>query len=143
MLENPDLKAFAEWHHTENAPTFTKGRVCVMGDAAHCMTPWQGSGAGQAIEDAMVLETLFKEVRSPAQIGAAIKAYDQVRRPRTQQIVESSCGTGLIMCGKGQDTGLDLDRIREALPKRWTFIHEHDQKEHKREAIVIMMKDIP
>lgn len=58
MLENPDLKAFAEWHHDVDAPTYAKHRVCIMGDAAHCMTPWQGSGAGQDIEDAMILETL-------------------------------------------------------------------------------------
>lgn len=51
MLQNPDLKAFAQHHHATNAPTYVKDRVCIMGDAAHCMTPWQGSGASQAIED--------------------------------------------------------------------------------------------
>ncbi|KAF2194151.1 FAD/NAD(P)-binding domain-containing protein [Zopfia rhizophila CBS 207.26] len=138
MLENADLKAFAEWHHKENAPTYAKGHVCIMGDAAHCMTPWQGSGAGQAIEDAMILETLLKEVRDPSQLTAAFKAYDQVRRPRTQRIIKSSHGTGMIMCGRGPDTGLDMDKIREALPKRWVFIHTQDQKEHKRESLAAL-----
>ena len=32
------------------APTFFKGRVGLMGDAAHASTPYQGAGAGQAIE---------------------------------------------------------------------------------------------
>jgi salicylate hydroxylase len=51
MLENPELKAYAHNHHAVDAPTYAKGAVCIMGDAAHCMTPWQGSGAGTAIED--------------------------------------------------------------------------------------------
>lgn len=61
-----------------------------MGDAAHCMTPWQGSGAGQAIKDAMILETLLKEVRNASQIEASFGEYDYVRRPRTQRNVESN-----------------------------------------------------
>jgi salicylate hydroxylase len=135
MLENPDLKAFAETHHKENAPTYAKGPVVLMGDAAHSMTPWQGSGAGQAIEDAMILQTLLGEVKDPKHLTAAFQAYDKVRRPRTQRIIESSHGTGVILCGRGADTGLDIDKIREALPKRWSFIYGIDLKEHKREAL--------
>lgn len=44
------------------------------------------------------------------------------------------------MCGKGQETGLYIDKIGEALPKRWTFIYGQDQKEHKREVLRIMME---
>lgn len=141
MLENPDLKAYAEWHHKDDAPTYSKGNVCIMGDAAHCTTPWQGSGAGQAIEDAMVLEALLKEVKSPNELTAAFKAYDQVRRPRTQRVIESSHGTGIIMCGRGKHVGLDINKIREALPGRWAFIHGQDQKEHK-EAAVAAFKEM-
>jgi salicylate hydroxylase len=42
------------------------------------MTPWQGSGAGQAIEDAMILETLLKQAKSSIQLLAALNAYDHV-----------------------------------------------------------------
>ncbi|KAL1671590.1 hypothetical protein EV122DRAFT_256412, partial [Schizophyllum commune] len=31
-------------------PTFVHGRTALLGDAAHSMTPFQGSGAGQAVE---------------------------------------------------------------------------------------------
>ncbi|PSN69351.1 salicylate hydroxylase [Corynespora cassiicola Philippines] len=135
MLENPDLKAYAEWHHEVDAPTYSKGHVCLMGDAAHSMTPWQGSGAGQAMEDAMILETLLGEVKDPSQIVPAFKAYDQTRRPRTQRIIKSSHGTGVIMCGRNAETGLDMDKIRNVLSERWKFIHGQNQKEHKKEAL--------
>jgi len=89
-----------------------------MGDAAHAMTPRMGSGAGQAIEDAMVLETLLAVATSPQQITAAFQAYDEVRRPRSQRIVESSTVTGRIECGRGLGVGLDLAKLREALSTR-------------------------
>lgn len=41
------------------APTYVKGRVAIMGDAAHATTPYQGQGAAQAIEDALVLGTVL------------------------------------------------------------------------------------
>ncbi|KAF2656265.1 FAD/NAD(P)-binding domain-containing protein [Lophiostoma macrostomum CBS 122681] len=129
------LKAYAQSHHFVDAPTYAKGHACIMGDAAHCMTPWQGSGAGMAIEDAMILETLLREVTDPAEIPAAFRAYDEVRRPRTQRVVHSSYGTGLILSGRGSDTRLDKDKISQALPPRWGFIYEFDMKEHKRDAL--------
>jgi len=40
---------------------WAKGRVCLIGDAAHSMTPNMGQGGGQAVEDAYVLAKLFKK----------------------------------------------------------------------------------
>ncbi|KAG6901681.1 hypothetical protein C0995_009236 [Termitomyces sp. Mi166 len=37
-------------HTIKPLPSFVSGNVAVLGDAAHAMTPHQGSGAGQAIE---------------------------------------------------------------------------------------------
>lgn len=36
----------------------------------------------------MILRTLFASIRMPEQLDAALRAYDDVRRPRTQRIVE-------------------------------------------------------
>jgi salicylate hydroxylase len=45
MLQNPDLKAFAEWYHKTDAPTDVNGPVAIIGNVAHAMILWQGSGA--------------------------------------------------------------------------------------------------
>ena len=135
LLGNSELRAFPQWHHEKDVPTYANGRVCMMGDAAHTMTPWQGSGAGQAIEDAMILDTLLKEVKEPCQLDAAFKAYDAVRRPRSQRVVASSKITGRIMCGREPRIGLDPQKIREALALRWGFIMSLDMKDHKTEAL--------
>ncbi|KAL4246567.1 FAD/NAD(P)-binding domain superfamily protein [Abortiporus biennis] len=46
-------------HESKTLPFWTRGRVVLLGDAAHSMTPHQGAGAGQAIEDAYVLSSLL------------------------------------------------------------------------------------
>ena len=63
--------------------SYVKGRVAVLGDAAHAMTPNLGQGAGQAIEDAVVLGEVCA---GATELSTALEAYDKHRRPRTQRI---------------------------------------------------------
>lgn len=109
--------------------------MCVVGDAAHATSPWQGAGAGQAFEDAVILEVLFRNVQSRRDIEAVFKAFDAVRRPRGQQVIDSSRGTGKILTGSDEGVGLDPDKMRAALGPRWAFIMSLDLNEHKKEAL--------
>lgn len=133
-LDQADPYGYSQWDH-KSTPTYANGHVCVIGDAAHATTPWQGSGASMAIEDAMVLGALFGKVTSSKDIPAAFKAYDIVRRPRCQRIIDSSRETGLIFCGRHKDIGLDPDKLRESIGSRWNFIFSLDMQAHKEEAI--------
>lgn len=83
----------------------------------------------------MILGALFGSVKSLDDIDAAFKAYDVVRRPRCQQVIDSSRGTGAICCGQNEEVGLDLDELRVALATRWTFISNLDQTKHKQDAL--------
>lgn len=58
---------------------WTVGRVTMMGDAAHPMTPFLGQGACLAIEDAMVLGRAFAESDS---IDEALRRYEAARKTR-------------------------------------------------------------
>ena len=133
--------AYSEWEHTD-APTYVKGRVCVIGDAAHAMTSWQASGASQALEDAAVLSSLFSKVQTPEDIGAAFGAYDAVRRPRTQRIVQSSSATGRVMTGLDAEIDTDPDKMKEGLMKRWEYIDNIDIVEHQEEAVRILRESL-
>ena len=124
---------FAQYEHT-NAPTYVKGRVCIAGDAAHAMTPWQGSGAATALEDAVILGELFEQIRSPDEVEQVLKTYDAVRRPRSQRIAESSRQTGRILTGIADDVGLDPVKMHDALADRWGFIHDFDLDGHVESA---------
>ena len=62
-------------------PSYTRGRVVLLGDAAHAMTPNLGQGAGQALQDAIVLAAECADARD---LTTALSRYDQNRRPPTQ-----------------------------------------------------------
>ena len=86
----------------------------------------------------MILRTLLASIKTPEQLNGALRAYDEVRRPRTQRIVDSSRVSGLIMSGRGDGVGLEVEKMREALAERWGFIHDFDMKRHKEDALAIL-----
>jgi salicylate hydroxylase len=52
------------WHHV-SITTYYHGNICLLGDSAHATTPHQGAGAGQCLEDALILSRLLGLVDSP------------------------------------------------------------------------------
>lgn len=90
----PDPPFFASHHHAIQPDSFFKGRICLIGDAAHSMPPHQGAGSGQAMEDAYVVAEVLGAVplhnATQRDIEAALKGYEDVRRPRSQKVLETS-----------------------------------------------------
>lgn len=123
LIEKPDVWALFE--HPP-APTYTKGRLCLLGDAAHASTPHQGAGAGQAVEDALVISNLLGQICSAADIEKAFKAYDAVRRPRSQEVVRTSREAGDIYEFKNPELGFDFEKTRKELEVRMKWIWEED-----------------
>lgn len=68
----------------EPLPSWSFGRVTLLGDAAHPMYPVGSNGASQAILDAKCLAACLS---NGGPIEAALSAYDQERRPATSDIV--------------------------------------------------------
>ncbi|KAG6359573.1 hypothetical protein INS49_013094 [Diaporthe citri] len=134
LCDEAEQPAMYLWEHPP-ARTHVSGPVCIMGDAAHATTPWQGSGGGMTIEDALILSSVLGRATSQKEACMALRVYDEVRRPRTQRIVESSRGTGLILAGRGEGMGLDLKRLTGNVLSRWDFIIDFDNKKHRDEAL--------
>lgn len=98
------LKDFAGWHPNitrlfeqvqevyrwglfdrDPMPTWSKGRVTLLGDAAHPMLPFLSQGAAMAIEDAYVLAKSLAAVH-PENLAQALRLYEEERLPRTSRV---------------------------------------------------------
>ena len=77
-----DFRPLRRWH---------AGRVVLLGDAAHAMTPNLGQGGGQAIEDAYVLADQLGRRQA---LGSALARYECVRMPKVRWIVNTAWRIG-------------------------------------------------
>ncbi|MBB5117861.1 FAD-dependent oxidoreductase [Streptomyces eurocidicus] len=85
-------------HHDVNElrtplPSYTAGRIALLGDAAHAMTPNLGQGACQALEDAV---TLAAALGTEPTVEAALVRYDAERRPRSQAVARAARQAGTM-----------------------------------------------
>ncbi|KAK1996650.1 FAD dependent oxidoreductase [Colletotrichum falcatum] len=84
-------------------PTWRKGRMILIGDAAHPMLPHQGQGGAQAIEDGIALGVCFSKVTSVAEVPERLKLFEGIRRNRASAVT--------IFSNAAQD---EAGKIREA-----------------------------
>jgi salicylate hydroxylase len=69
----------------EPLATWSKGRLTLLGDAAHPMLPHLGQGANQSIEDGMALATILAQTDRD-EVPAALQAYERLRRERVAEV---------------------------------------------------------
>ncbi|MDF2958884.1 MAG: 2-polyprenyl-6-methoxyphenol hydroxylase [Paenibacillus sp.] len=108
------LREFAEWHQPveqileqtdeskmlrhliydiPSLPYWSKGRITLLGDAAHAMTPNLGQGACQAIEDSMILSESLQRENT---FSIALRRYEALRTPRVRKVVNLSYRMGRV-----------------------------------------------
>lgn len=68
-----------------------RGHIVLLGDAVHATTPHMASGAGMAVESALVLA---EELDRAASIEAGLEAYEARRYDRCRHVVETSIAVG-------------------------------------------------
>jgi len=89
----------------EPLPTWTKGRLTLLGDAAHPMLPHLGQGANQSIEDGMALATILAQA-DRARAPAALLAYERLRRERVAEVQLGARKHGLRVDSACDDLGV-------------------------------------
>lgn len=67
-----------------SVPTWHKGSMIIIGDAAHAVSPASGQGASMAIEDAVVLARCLRDLDDTHR---AFAAYERLRRERVERVV--------------------------------------------------------
>ena len=108
----------------EPLPVWTRGRLSLLGDAAHPMLPHLGQGANQSIEDGMALATILARAdRKTA--PAALLAYERLRRERVALVQRGARENGLRYDSSDADLGIRDPEItaHAAFRKR---LYDHD-----------------
>ncbi len=122
------LKSFSGWHHPiaelidrtdedqlviadvyDSIPNHLfRGRIALLGDAAHPMTPDLGQGACQSIEDGVVLAACLAKT---SDIDSALADFEKARLRRVRMMVQDSRRLGMIATADSEIAS----RVRNAL----------------------------
>lgn len=118
------------------APSFAKGRVAILGDAAHATSPHNGAGAGMGIEDAAVLSAILTSdaVSRPEDLAPALQAFDAARRDRGHWLVRASRQLGKIYDWQGE-FGSDMSKIEGQLKEMQKVLFNVDVKKMCDDAV--------
>ncbi|KAL4802419.1 hypothetical protein BDV18DRAFT_146709 [Aspergillus unguis] len=119
----------------DNPPsTYARGRVCLVGDAAHASTPYMGVGACTGVEDALVICTLLQSVQQRGLYGDdlkqglsdALQTYSAVRLDRGRWIHHHSRQMGQMYHWRYGPTGRDPQRMKQKLEENWGAVVSYD-----------------
>ena len=72
-------------------PTWHRGAICLIGDAAHAIGPHVGQGVSLAIEDALILTKCLRDL---PEVTTALATFERIRRQRVDPIAKQSRRTG-------------------------------------------------
>ena len=86
-------------YETTKATRWSAGRVAIVGDAAHAMSPTLGQGAGTAMMNALALAVAME--RAPG-VEAALAAWEAAERPLTEYTQDTSADTAKARRFSGQ-----------------------------------------
>ncbi len=94
LLQHVSTTFRSALYDREPLPNWTKGRLTLLGDAAHPMLPHLGQGANQSIEDGMALATILARADREV-VPQALRAYEKLRRERVADVQRGARQNGL------------------------------------------------
>ncbi|KAK8098428.1 salicylate hydroxylase [Apiospora kogelbergensis] len=122
------IKRWPLFHHIPLS-SWVRGRVVLIGDAAHPMLPFGGQGAAQGMEDGAALGVLLKsQSEDGVETESALSLFQTIRRNRVARIQILSSVRAGRESKVANKMGPYLD---ETVPKAPTSLHErfvHDSK---------------
>lgn len=132
LLSQIDSTFWWSLNDREPIDTWVRGRVVLMGDAAHPMLPHLGQGANQAIEDAFALRDCFIRRDEFSTISELFEEYQRLRMPRATRIQQEARTTGNRFDTRGEFADpqqRDSDITNLLAFRRWIF-DNHNETEH-------------
>jgi salicylate hydroxylase len=112
---------------------WSRGRVVLLGDAAHAMLPHHGQGANTTIEDAITLAELLA-VTASGEVDAMLARYQALRMARTRAIQRSAWATNDLLHLPDGPALAARDRRVFRFPEDFGWVHSFDTVDHIRRA---------
>jgi salicylate hydroxylase len=120
------VKTMFRWGLYDREPlaAWTRGRLTLLGDAAHPMLPHAGQGANQAIEDGVALATVLGRADRQS-APRALLIYESLRRERTAGVQRSSRTNGARYdAGSGDLRIRDRQLANQAQERAWIWNYD-------------------
>ncbi|KAJ7123541.1 FAD/NAD(P)-binding domain-containing protein [Mycena epipterygia] len=110
-------------------PTWTKGRLALLGDSAHASFPTLGQGAAMAVEDAGALGCMLPYGTTQEEVPSRLAAYQDLRKERDEFVTIESLDQATVASKRGlllrseemQDFLMGYDAIAVAQDFNKTF----------------------
>jgi len=131
---------------------YAKNNVILVGDAAHAITPYQGAGAGLAVEDAYILANLLssRQCTKPT-VSKVSEIYNTIRCEPVNDILERARFSGKLFSLTGPgfediaegDAGISLTRLTELtdeIGENWAWIWQDSVDDRRRIALEMLVK---
>jgi 6-hydroxynicotinate 3-monooxygenase len=100
LIERTPREHLQRWEIKDRPPLkqWSKGRITLLGDAAHPTSPYAAYGAGMSIEDGYFLarELSVGDVTNAEFVRGALQAYEDRRKPHTSRVSQQAYFTGKI-----------------------------------------------
>ena len=114
-------------HDVRSTSTWRRGRVTLIGDAAHATSPNAGQGASMALEDAIMLAKCLRDIDD---VPSALFTFESLRRSRTERVVAYSRRLGGSKTAgpvgrRLRDLFMPMALKRFASPERMRWLYDH------------------
>ncbi|TWF46515.1 FAD-dependent monooxygenase [Neorhizobium alkalisoli] len=97
-------------------PKWSKGRVLLIGDAAHCLTLVSGQGAGMALASA---EMLGEALRQAGDIGTALAHHERLLRPIITRLQSRSRKMAAVFIPENAFAFKLRNLVMRYMPRSW------------------------
>lgn len=133
LIESPTIWALHEIQPLKHYKNKTNN-VILIGDAAHAMLPHQGAGAGQGLEDALILAKLLENSDLTSEsIKLVSEIYEQVRLDRAVKVQNTSRESGEIYELYSSKYS-DFESVGQHLAHRFDWLWQHSLENDIRTA---------
>ena len=124
-----------DWISSSRNPLskWSRGRLVLLGDAAHPMLQYAAQGAAQALEDAVALVNAYKKY-GPSRTEMIFRDYEQERIPRSSQVVQFARDIGTFAHHHGlmkinRDALLRQHEMNDFHKFKWLYADESKNEE--------------